>query len=313
MTISYEGQVVVVTGAGGGLGRTYAIDIARRGGMVVVNDLGGATDGSEGNEQKSYADAVVDEIRAAGGIAVANYDNVAGEAGGKAIIQSALDHYGRIDCVIANAGTMRYGPFEDLTLGDLNALLAVHVGGSWNVAQAAWPHMKAQGYGRLVFTTSSGGMLGNAALAAYGAAKGGVMGLTLNLALAGAPHGILCNAIMPNAMSRMTMEMDAAKMGNNPWSRSMWPYFDPGYTTGLVSYLASNACTTNHGIYSMLGGRLGRTFIGVCDGYAQDAPMDAETVAAHWDAINDTAAGFGVPANNADEFRIVAELRGLSA
>jgi NAD(P)-dependent dehydrogenase (short-subunit alcohol dehydrogenase family) len=111
MTISYEGQVVVVTGAGGGLGRTYAIDIARRGGMVVVNDLGGATDGSEGNEQKSYADAVVDEIRAAGGIAVANYDNVAGEAGGKAIIQSALDHYGRIDCVIANAGTMRYGPF----------------------------------------------------------------------------------------------------------------------------------------------------------------------------------------------------------
>ncbi|MFM6931959.1 MAG: SDR family NAD(P)-dependent oxidoreductase [Novosphingobium sp.] len=313
MTISYEGQVVVVTGAGGGLGRTYAIDIARRGGMVVVNDLGGATDGSAGHEQTSFADTVVEEIRAAGGLAVANYDSVASEAGGKAIMQCALDTFGRIDAVIANAGTMRYGDFEDLTLDDLNALLAVHVGGSWNVAQAAWPHLKAQAYGRLVFTTSSGGTLGNAALAAYGAAKGGVMGLTLNLALAGAPHGILCNAIMPNAMSRMTMEMDASKMGDNPWSRSMWPYFDPGYTTGLVTYLASKACTTSHGIYSMLGGRLGRAFIGVCDGYAQDAPMDAETVAAQWEAINDIAAGFDVPVNNADEFRIVAELRGLKA
>lgn len=312
MTIRFDGQAVVVTGAGGGLGRAYAIEIAKRGGMVVVNDLGGATTGELGGETPSFADAVVDEIRATGGKAVANYDSVVTTEGGKAIIASALDNFGRIDAVVANAGTMRYGNFEELALEDLNALLAVHVGGSWTVAQAAWPHMKAQGRGRIVFTTSSAGTLGNMALAAYGAAKGAVMGLMHNLAEAGAPHGILCNAIMPNAMSRMTLEMDPSRLGENPWSRLLPQYFDPRYTAGLVTYLASTACTTRHGIYSMLGGRLGRAFIGINHGYMQDDPMDADTIAANWARINDDQAGYGVPANNADEFRIVAQLRGLT-
>ena len=312
MTIRFDGQAVVVTGAGGGLGRAYAIEIAKRGGMVVVNDLGGATTGEQGGETPSFADAVVDEIRAAGGKAVANYDSVVTTEGGKAIIASALDNFGRIDAVVANAGTMRYGNFEELALEDLNALLAVHVGGSWTVAQAAWPHMKAQGRGRIVFTTSSAGTLGNMALAAYGAAKGAVMGLMHNLAEAGAPHGILCNAIMPNAMSRMTLEMDPSRLGENPWSRLLPQYFDPRYTAGLVTYLASTACTTRHGIYSMLGGRLGRAFIGINHGYMQDDPMDADTIAANWARINDDQAGYGVPTNNADEFRIVAQLRGLT-
>lgn len=312
MTIRFDGQAVVVTGAGGGLGRAYAIEIAKRGGMVVVNDLGGATTGEQGGETPSFADAVVDEIRATGGKAVANYDSVVTTEGGKAIIASALDNFGRIDAVVANAGTMRYGNFEELALEDLNALLAVHVGGSWTVAQAAWPHMKAQGRGRIVFTTSSAGTLGNMALAAYGAAKGAVMGLMHNLAEAGAPHGILCNAIMPNAMSRMTLEMDPSRLGENPWSRLLPQYFDPRYTAGLVTYLASTACTTRHGIYSMLGGRLGRAFIGINHGYMQDDPMDADTIAANWARINDDQAGYGVPANNADEFRIVAQLRGLT-
>lgn len=311
MTVSFAGQAVVVTGAGGGLGRVYALDIARRGGMVVVNDLGGSTRGG-GETSTSFADTVVAEIEAAGGQAVANYDTVATPEGGQAIIATALERFGRIDAVIANAGTIRYGEFEDLTFDDLNALLAVHVGGSWNVAQAAWPHLKRQGYGRLVFTTSSGGTLGNASLAAYGAAKGGVMGLMHNLAEAGAPSGILCNAIMPNAMSRMTMEIRPGELGENPWSAAMPQYFDPAYTAGLGSYLASSACTTHHGIYSMLGGRLGRAFIGVCQGHAEDAPMDAEAVAEHWAAINDARAGYDIPANNTDEFRIVAEQRGVS-
>ena len=311
MKISLEGRVVAITGAGGGLGRAYALDIASRGGMVVVNDLGGATTGEGEASSPSFADAVVHEIRQAGGQAVANYDDVATAIGGRAIIECALDTFGRIDAVVANAGTMRYGDFEDLTLEDLQALLAVHVGGSWTVAQAAWPHMKAQGHGRIVFTTSSAGTLGNAALAAYGAAKGGVMGLMHNLALSDAPHGILCNAIMPNAMSRMTMEMDASRMGPNPWSQAMPQYFAPDYTAGLVTYLASDACKTSHGIYSMLGGRLGRAFVGICDGHRQDDPMTAEDVAANWPCINSESAGFTVPASNTDEYRIVAEARGI--
>ena len=313
MAISFAGRAVAITGAGGGLGRAYALEIARRGGMVVVNDLGGAITGVAGGESRSFADKVVDEIRAGGGQAVANYDSVTTTEGGKAIIQAALDSFGRIDVVVANAGTMRAGHFEDLTLEDLNALLAVHVGGSWTVAQAAWPHMKAQGHGRIVLTTSSGGTLGNAGLAAYGAAKGAVMGLMHNLSLAGAPHGILCNAIMPNAMSRMTSEMDISSLGPNPWSPHMPQYFDPRYTAGLVAYLASEACTTHHGIYSMLGGRLGRAFFGVCHGHMEDTPMDAETIAANWPKINADTAGYGIPDSNTDEFRIVAELRGIAS
>ncbi|PLK27789.1 dehydrogenase [Novosphingobium sp. TH158] len=312
MPISFAGQAIVITGAGGGLGRAYALEIARRGGKVVVNDLGGATDGVPGGESSAFADKVVDEIRAAGGTAVANYDSVASQAGGDAIIACALENFGRIDAVIANAGTIRYGAFEDLTLDDLNALLAVHVGGSWSVAHAAWPHMKAQGYGRLVFTTSSGGTLGNASLAAYGAAKGAVMGLMHNLAEAGAPHGILCNAMMPNAMSRMTIDIKPGELGENRWSAAMPQYFDPAYTAGLATFLASSACTSHHGIYSMLGGRLGRAFIGICDGHAQDTPMDAETIAANWATINDDQGGYAIPANNTDEFRIVAEQRGVT-
>jgi NAD(P)-dependent dehydrogenase (short-subunit alcohol dehydrogenase family) len=312
MAVSFEGQSVVITGAGGGLGRAYALEIARLGGKVVVNDLGGATSGVAGGESTSFADKVVDEIRAAGGTAVANYDSVTTTGGGQAIVQTALDHFGRIDAVIANAGTMRYGDFESLTLEDLNSLLAVHVGGSWTVTQAAWPHMKRQGYGRVVFTTSSGGLLGNPALSAYGAAKGGVMGLMHNLAEAGAPHGIICNGITPNAASRMTMEMSAGELGENPWSAKLPQYFDPRYTAGLVAYLSSNACTTHHGIYSMLCGRVGRAFIGYCDGYIQDAPIDADTIAAHWDRINDDTAGYSIVKNVTDEFRVVvAELRGL--
>ncbi len=311
MTISFEGQAVVITGAGGGLGRAYALDIAQRGGMVVVNDLGGSTTGLGDEASASFADRVVDEIREKGGKAVANYDSVASPEGGQAINQAALDNFGRIDAVVANAGNMRHGEFEDLSFEDLNALLSVHVGGSWNVAQAAWPHMKRQGYGRMVFTTSSGGTLGNAHLAAYGAAKGGIMGLMHGLAEAGEPHGIVCNALMPNAMSRMTSNIQPGELGENPWAAKLGQYFDPRYTAGLVSFLASKDCTTHHGIYSALGGRIGRAFIGICHGIADDQPLDAEAIAANWTAINNDAAGYGIPANNTDEFRIVAELRGV--
>ena len=313
MGISFEGQVVVVTGAGGGLGRTYSLEIARRGGMVVVNDLGGPTTGGPGEVSRSYADAVVDEIRAAGGKAVANYDSVATPEGGKAIIAAAIGNFGRIDAVIANAGNMRFGDFESLSFEDLQSLLAVHIGGTWTVAQAAWPHFKAQGYGRLVLTTSSAGMIGAAGLAAYGAAKGGVMGLMHGLANAGREHGIQVNAVMPNALSRMTSTMVSGDVGGeNPYSAAMPQFFDPGFTTGLATYLASQACQTTHGIYSACCGRIGRAFIGITHGVIDDERPTADQVAERWGQINDHRRGYGSPEEVAEEYRIVAELRGIT-
>lgn len=309
--VRFEGQAVIVTGAGGGLGRAYSLEIARRGGAVIVNDLGGSVTGTGTEASTSFADTVVDEIRAAGGLAVASHDTVATPEGARRIVEVALDHFGRVDAIIANAGNLRYGAFESLSFDDLNALLAVHVGGSWNVTQAAWPEMTRRKYGRVVFTTSSGGMLGNAMLTAYGAAKGGVMGLMHGLAEAGKPHGILCNAVMPNAMSRMTSGIKPDELGHNPWGAAMGQYFDPRYTAGLAAFLASSACTTQHGIYSALGGRIGRGFVGITNGIADDAPIDADTIAANWEVIQDDARGYAIPANVVDEFRLVANQRGV--
>lgn len=309
--ISFEGQVVIVTGAGGGLGSAISKDIARRGGVVVVNDLGGSVTGNGGNRSPGFADVVVSDILAAGGRAIANYDDVADAAGGRRIFETAMDNFGRIDAVVANAGNMRFGEFEDLSLDDLNALLAVHVGGSWNVAQAVWPAMKSQAYGRIVFATSSGGTLGNAHLTAYGAAKGGVMGLMHGLAMAGAPHGILCNAYMPNAISRMTSNIKPGELGENPWSGALAQYFDPVHTAGLVTYLASSACLSHHGIYSALGGRIGRAFIGISDGFISNELIDAEAIATHWSVIQDDRRGYCIPIGNNEEWRIVAEQRGI--
>lgn len=309
--ITFDGQVVIVTGAGGGLGKVIAQEIARRGGAIVANDLGGSVTGEGTVTSSSYADHVVDAIRAEGGRAVACYDSVATAKGGRRIVEAAMDHFGRVDAVIANAGTMRYGDFESLGLDDLNALLAVHVGGSWNIAQAVWPAMKRQGYGRVVFATSSGGMLGNAQLSAYGAAKGGVMGLTHCLAEAGAPHGILCNAYMPNAYSRMTAGISPGELGCNPWAMALGPYFDPAHAVGLVTYLASCACKSHHGIYSALGGRIGQAFIGITDGFRSDDPPTPETVADNWSVVGDHHRGYTIPCDNSDEWRVVAEQRGI--
>lgn len=305
--LRFDGKVVVITGAGGGLGSAYAREIAARGGSVLVNDLGGAVRGGGGSQ--GLADAVVSAIRAEGGTALANYDSVADPKGCEAIVAAALEQWGRIDAVIANAGTMRFAPFEDTDDDDLDALLAVHLKGSFHLARAAWPYFRAQGEGRIVLTTSSSGMLGLPKLSAYGAAKGGIAGLMAVLAEEGREHGIRCNAVMPNAASRMTADIAQGDLGSNPWTATVQRTFDPRFTAGLVAWLAHDSCPSTHAIYSAAGGRIARIFVGVTRGWQGpvDSPPSAEDVAAHFDRIADDRAGYAIPANAYDEFRIVAE------
>lgn len=308
--ISFRDRVVIVTGAGGGLGRTYALDIARRGGAVVVNDLGGSIEGPGGSSE--MADMVVDEIKAAGGRAVASYDSVASADGAKRIAATAMDEFGRIDALINNAGNMRVNPLEDNSQEDLAAILAVHLVGTFNVTRAVWSHMKARGYGRIVSTSSSAGMYGDESYACYASAKAGITGLMNVLAHEGEPHGILCNVLMPNASTRMT-DMVAGQMDQDDVERSkalmaaIKNSMDPSFTTGLAVYLASEACTSNHAIYSSCAGRMARVFIGASEGWhgPQDQPATAEDIAAHIDEIRDLSRGVHIPSSPGDEFRIV--------
>lgn len=308
--ISFKNRVAIVTGAGGGLGRTYAIDIARRGGAIVANDLGGSVEGPGGST--TLADQVVAEIEAAGGRAVASYDSVATREGAQRIVDTAINEFGRVDALINNAGNMRFKPFEAFTEEDLSAILSVHLVGTFNVSQAVWPHMKAQGYGRIVSTSSSTGMYGDRSYACYAAAKGGVTGLMNVLAHEGRPHGILCNVLMPNAITRMTDavsgQMDKAALERASSQMAVVKNsMDPAFTTGLAVYLASDACTSTHGIYSSCAGRMAKVFVGTSEGWhgSRETPATAEEVAAHFDEIIDLSEGGHIPASPADEFRIV--------
>lgn len=311
-TVRFDNQVVIVTGAGGGLGRSYALDIARRGGAVVVNDLGGSVKGPGASSEA--ADRVVAEIKAAGGSAVANYDSVATRDGAQRIVDAAMKAFGRVDALINNAGNMRVSSFEDASDEDLSSILSVHLVGTFNVTQAVWPQMRAQGYGRVVFTSSSAGMYGNELYACYAAAKAGVIGLMNVLAHEGKSHGILCNALMPNAFSRMTdmVEAELTQTGNGgsvdsaAFRAIVKNSMSPTFTTGLAVYLASAACTSTKAIYSSCAGRMARVFIGATEGWhgSIETPAAAEDIAAHIDEICDQTRGLHTPISPSDEFRI---------
>ena len=208
--VRFDGRVALVTGAGGGLGRDYSIELARRGARVVVNDLGGTATGT--GESRSAAQGVVDEITQAGGIAVASYESVASRAGGAAIVQTALDHFGRLDIVINNAGFLRNNRFEDMTDTEIDSVLDVHLKGAFYVSQPAYSAMKANSYGRFIFTASASALYGHAWQANYAAAKGGLMGLSHIVSLEGARHGILSNLLLPTAHTRMNEVMTTGFM-----------------------------------------------------------------------------------------------------
>jgi NAD(P)-dependent dehydrogenase (short-subunit alcohol dehydrogenase family) len=274
--IDFQDRVAVVTGAGGGLGRAHALLLASRGAAVVVNDLGGEVTGTGGSE--TPAQQVVEEIKTAGGAAVADYSSVATPEGGEAIVSTAIDEFGRLDIVINNAGILRDRSFSNLEWPDLDAVVDVHLKGAFYVSRPAFLHMKEQGYGRIVVTASNAGIFGNFGQANYGAAKMGLVGFMNVLKLEGAKYDIKANAVAPVARTRMTEEL----LG------PLAELFDPGLVAPAVAYFCSEQCQLSGEIWSVGGGTVSRVFVGLTDGYlkpAADGPLTIEEVAEHLDEI----------------------------
>ena len=271
--IRFEDKVVIVTGAGGGLGRAHALLFARHGARVVVNDLGGSTQGEGANS--SAADRVVEEIRQAGGQAVANHDSV---TDGDRIVQQALDTYGRIDVVVNNAGILRDKTFHKMDDADWDLVYRVHVEGSYKVTRAAWSHMREQGYGRVIFTASTSGIYGNFGQSNYGMAKLGLYGLTRTLALEGRKNNVLVNAIAPTGGTRMTEGLITPQV---------FEQLKPELVSPLVVYLGSEQCQDTGGLFEVGGGWMGKVrwerSLGV--GFDPKAGFAAEDVAAQWQQI----------------------------
>ena len=294
--IRFDGRVAVITGAGGGLGKTYAMELGRRGASVVVNDLGGAADGS--GKGHSMADQTVNEIKAAGGQAVANYDSVATPAGGEAIIKTALDSFGRVDIVINNAGILRDKSFAKLEPQDLEIVLDVHLKGAFYVSQPAFKAMKEQNYGRFLFTASAAGIFGNFGQTNYGAAKMGLVGLSNVLAVEGAKNNIKSNVIAPIAKTRLTENL-LGPMASN---------LEPNTVTPLACYLVSEACELTHEVFSVGGGRFARVFVGLAPGWfaGKGKAVSLEDVRDHLGQIMDEK-GYIVPKSIGDEMRVIAK------
>jgi NAD(P)-dependent dehydrogenase (short-subunit alcohol dehydrogenase family) len=307
--IDFSGQVAIVTGAGRGLGRLYAIELARRGASVVVNDLGGSMAG-EGSDAM-VADQVVEEITAAGGVAVASRDSVDSPDGGQAIVDIAVDHYGRLDAVISNAGIFNSIAFDELTPDDWRRMLRVHLDGGFYVAQPAYRVMKKQGYGRFVFISSTAGMFGQHLESHYAAAKAGLVGLTNIIALEGAPHGILANTVLPTGFSRMVTETVADTKALE--ESGFLDMIRPELVTPMVVYLASRACESSHRNYSAIGGRYARVFIGLAQGWLAERGTEptADDVAAHISEISATES-FTIPETNYEEVFQMYERLGVS-
>jgi NAD(P)-dependent dehydrogenase (short-subunit alcohol dehydrogenase family) len=285
--LGFDGKVAVITGAGGGLGRQHALLMASRGALIVVNDLGGAVDGS--GSDKGAAERVVDEIKSLGGEAVADTNTVATPEGGAAIIGTALDAFGTVDIVVNNAGILRDKAFHNMDPELLNPVLDVHLRGAFHVTQPAWVVMREKGYGRIISTSSAAGIFGNFGQTNYGAAKMGLVGFTRVLAVEGAKYNIKANAIAPLALTRMT-ETIMGGLGDK---------LDPGLVSPLVTFLAHEDCPVSGQTFSVGGGRVAHVFIAETQGY-HAADLDPEQVRDHWDVITDPT-GYGVPNNLAEE------------
>jgi NAD(P)-dependent dehydrogenase (short-subunit alcohol dehydrogenase family) len=292
--LGYDGKVAIITGAGGGLGKQHALLLASRGARVVVNDLGGSVSG-EGAD-KGPAETAAQEIRDLGGEAVSDSNTVSTPEGGEAIVQTALDAYGRVDIVINNAGILRDKTFHNMTADLLEPVIDVHLKGAFYVTRPAWVKMREQGYGRIVNTSSGSGVLGNFGQTNYGAAKMGLVGLTRVLANEGAKYNIKANAIAPIARTRMTEEL----MG--PAAEKL----DPELVSPIVAWLVHEDCPVTGEIYTVGGGRVARFFIGMTHGY-YNPKLTLEDVRDHFDEIRDEK-GYTVPANPGEEMKLMFDI-----
>jgi len=304
--ISLAGQVAIVTGAGNGLGRTHALELARRGAAVIVNDI--AADA---------ADGVVAEIESDGGRAAAVYESVGTPDGAERIVQATVDAFGTVDAVIHNAGAWRNCPIEEMTPENLDPVLDVHLLGAFYLVRPAWPILRDKGYGRIVLTSSATGAFGRELGSNYAASKAGLLGLGRVLALEGEKSGILVNCILPMAETSAT---------RRPMSPEYRARLDAGLTamrgrrtpesvSPLVALLASPACPVTGEAFSAAAGRFARVFIGVTDGWTHPplTPASAESILEHWDEVEDRS-NFVVPGSVFDEFdAIAASLRAASA
>ncbi len=274
--IRFDGKVAIVTGAGGGLGRQHALELARRGAKVVVNDLGGSVDGSGGSS--SAADAVVEEIKAAGGEAISNGSSVTDDAGVAHMIKQTMDQWGRIDVIVANAGILRDKSFAKMEIADFELVLNVHLMGTVKPVKAAWEIMREQNYGRIVVTTSSSGLYGNFGQSNYGAAKLGIIGFMNTLRLEGAKNNIHVNAIAPVAATRMT---------ENLMPPAVLERLKPEYVTPGVVYLCSEEAPTG-AILTAGAGAFALSRIYETEGvYLGEGGLSVEEVRDNWAKISD--------------------------
>jgi NAD(P)-dependent dehydrogenase (short-subunit alcohol dehydrogenase family) len=278
--ITFDRRVAIVTGAGGGLGRAYALELARRGARVVVNDVRGAA-------------AVADEIRAGGGDALASPHSVSTQAGGQTIIEETLAAFGSVDILINNAGIVRDRSLANLNAAELEAVLDVHLRGSFHVTQPAFRAMKERGYGRLLFVTSASGLFGNFGQANYAAAKMGLVGLAMTAAIEGANYGIQSNAIAPLARTQMTDGLFGETI----------EAFDPELVVPMALYLVSEPCRLTHEIFSAGGSRFARIVIGVTRGWISSDTPTLEDVHEHLAEIRDDS-DLALPASLAEDIEL---------
>jgi NAD(P)-dependent dehydrogenase (short-subunit alcohol dehydrogenase family) len=303
--IRFDGRVAIVTGAGGGLGQAYAMELARRGASVIVNDVGCDTEGGGGASRP--ADQTVADIRALGGTAEANYDSVSSPQGGRAIVEAALDHFGKVDIFISNAGILRSSRFDDTPDADVDVVIETNLKGAFHVGRPAFATMKRQGYGRMLFVASASGLFGHPWQAAYAASKAGLLGLSNVLALEGADHGITSNVLLPAALTRLADTVDWGFLAECSNVRESMQRLEAAadrterrlgaeWVMPLAVYLVSEACTASHGAYSAVSGRLSRVFVGATPGFAPEGLLGVEQVAEVWPQIENRQ-GFTEPAS----------------
>ncbi len=301
--LRFDGEVAIVTGAGNGLGRGYSVELAARGAAVVCNDL-----------DATAANRTVDEIVASGGRAVAETSSVASAGGGAAIIQAAIDSFGSVEVVVNNAGQLRAAPFEDMTVANFEDVIGTHLLGAFYVTQPAFRHMKAAGYGRVIFTSSSSGVYGSPWAANYAAAKTGVLGLANVVSLEGAAHGIKANVIMPQALDT-AMGSERGEPYPPEYLQEMLRAFKPFFkattvdnVTPLVVYLAHRSCDLTQRIFSVGCGHVSRVFVGVAPGwFAPDLTLPrTEEVVTHLDEASDLD-DYEIIESATEELRFMAE------